>query len=305
MLNTNTSPMKKLLLLLLTVNMGFAQWQTVQIKLVDPTVGGVHYYYLDGGVMGSIGNTSEDAGLNQIFLTHNIASYYDGYGNYNFEQGYYTKLMDCYNCNVNQLVADLAAYSAVITKVNISPEPTTFSDVAFFKTATPDLFHITGTDANNIITTDNTLVNQIFQARNVYTCDSGSLWKHLVCDCNVGELMADLVANSIVNPNTINSENIPIHDNYYYESVVSLLANKDFKNSTAKVYPNPFATTFTIDSKEKINQYFIYDITGKLLIASNSKTDLDNQTLTLQSGVYVLQLETANGSVSNQKLIKK
>jgi len=297
--------MKKLLLLLLTVNVGFAQWHTVQIKLVDPSVGYVHYYNLDGGMMGSVGATSNDAGLNQIFLNNNIHSYYDGYGRGDNSEGQYIKLIDCYNCNVNQLVTDLAAYSGVISKVNISPEWMTFSDIAYIKTATPDLFHVTGTDANNIIVTDNATVNQIFQARKVYTCDPYMTWKRLMCDCNASDLIADLLSYNVVNANSINAENIMAYDNYYYEHVIFLLANKDFKTTDTKVYPNPFKTTFNIDSKETIRHYAIYDITGKQIVSTDSKTELDAQSINLQNGIYVLQLETESGTISNQKLIRQ
>jgi hypothetical protein len=291
--------MKKLLLLLLMTNMGFGQMRTVQIKLVDPNVGTAHYYNLDGM------SVSNDVELNQIMLNHGVYNYYDGNG-WNFDgQDEYKKLMDCNGCNIEQLVSDLTAYSSVIAKAHISPEPVTFSDMVWIKQITSNSFSITGTDANNIIITDNTVVNQIFQTRSVYNGASGSVWNHFLCDCNVGDLVADLLANNIINPNTINSDNETIHDSYYYEPVAFLLANKYFKNNIAKVYPNPFTTTFTIDSKEKINRYAIYDITGKQLVNTNSKSELNALSLNLKSGIYLLQLETETGAISNQKLIRQ
>jgi hypothetical protein len=298
---SKSADMKKILLLLLTVNFGFAQMRTVQVKLVNPNVGGVHYFE---NMIESAGSSSNDDGLNQIFQNHNVSFYYDGYGHPLSDLEGNIKLMDCNGCNADQLAADLTAYSSVIQRANVSPERGTFSDVVQIKPIDTDL-QMTGTDANNIIITNNAVVNQIFQDRQVYLMNHFLTWRTLVCDCNVADLAADLLANNIMNPNTINDQNEMIHDNYNYTGVVLLLKNKDFETHAAKVYPNPFQTTFTIDSKERIIRYAIFDISGKQLVSTNLKSELDAQSLSLKSGLYLLQLKTETGKISNQKLIKQ
>ncbi len=296
--------MKKLLLLLLIYNFGFGQVQTFQIKLVNPNVGLVNY----SSVFSSSGYTSNDAGLNQIFLNHNIISYYDGMGRPNGDN-YSYKLMDCSNCNANQLIADLTAYSSVVQKANISAQVHTFSDIVSFSLANINIGTPTGVGANNIITTNSSLVSQIFQTHNVYFYDyfyPFGFYNQLMCDCNVGNLVNDLLSNNVINPNvidTVNPNNNVI--NYYYSSVGGLLINAGYEKSKPLISPNPFTTHFDIETDEVISNYSLFDISGKELINTNSKTALDNLSSQLNIGVYFLNLQLDNGQKSNYKIVKK
>lgn len=69
-----------------------------------------------------------------------------------------------------------------------------------------------------------------------------------------------------------------------------------------KVYPNPTSDYVVVESKDKINSIEVYDFGGKKLAAPvvGNKVDLSN----LSSGVYILNIETANGKVS-ERIVKK
>lgn len=94
----------RLLLFLIFRFIGFSQAVNVQLELVDPNVG-----YPDNV---SMGNTSNNDGLNEIFTIHNVIFY----GNVNpSELGepygllpYFNRLT-CDGCNVADLISDLLA----------------------------------------------------------------------------------------------------------------------------------------------------------------------------------------------------
>jgi Secretion system C-terminal sorting domain len=71
-----------------------------------------------------------------------------------------------------------------------------------------------------------------------------------------------------------------------------------------KIYPNPTTGIFTISIKEDASVK-MYDMFGKLIYTSKtnigeSKIDISNY----PSGIYLLQVETENGSVT-KKIIKE
>lgn len=74
------------------------------------------------------------------------------------------------------------------------------------------------------------------------------------------------------------------------------------KATSISVYPNPVANIINISSDKKISSAELYDLTGKL-VKTSSETSMNVQTLT--RGNYVLRVKLADGSVINQKIIKK
>ncbi|ESU27029.1 hypothetical protein FLJC2902T_23700 [Flavobacterium limnosediminis JC2902] len=90
-----------------------------------------------------------------------------------------------------------------------------------------------------------------------------------------------------------------------YSTAIYLLNNTEFDKNTFSIYPNPFTTTFKIENQEQISQYTLFDVTGKQLIKTTEKSELDTQTSKLNSGMYLLQLDFENGKSSNYKIIKK
>jgi len=86
---------------------------------------------------------------------------------------------------------------------------------------------------------------------------------------------------------------------------VSYLSNEEFINSKALISPNPFSYSFDIQTTQTIINYSIIDITGKTIISTSSKSELDNQTSQLSTGIYILTLDFDNGQKANYKLVKK
>ena len=72
-----------------------------------------------------------------------------------------------------------------------------------------------------------------------------------------------------------------------------------------KISPNPFSNHFTIQSKETILNYSLMDITGKVLISTSNKNDLDRISSQLNSGIYFLNLQLENKKNACYKLIKE
>lgn len=75
-----------------------------------------------------------------------------------------------------------------------------------------------------------------------------------------------------------------------------------FDSTSIKVYPNPTSDYINIDTKDKIKQAFLSDMSGKKISVTlnNNKIDLR----ALPTGSYFLTLETEKGTVV-KKIIKK
>lgn len=67
------------------------------------------------------------------------------------------------------------------------------------------------------------------------------------------------------------------------------------------VYPNPFTHQLTIKAKGNDISYKMYSATGKIILEGTQATTID--TRTLPAGIYIIQLTTSEGSVT-QKLVK-
>lgn len=144
-------------------------------------------------------------------------------------------------------------------------------------------------------------LNQIFEDFNVYyyeqiapnaTIESLQRTYSVVCDCDNTELKIAL-------------------DNYtnvidYTEFIAPgyLLNTTTFENNNLVLAPNPFTTTFNIQTKESILNYSLFDNVGKQILNTNSKSDLDAISSQMNSGMYVLNLQFENGSAENYKIIK-
>lgn len=75
-----------------------------------------------------------------------------------------------------------------------------------------------------------------------------------------------------------------------------------FDSTDIKVFPNPTSNYVNINSKDKIKQISLYDITGKkiLITLNNNSIDLKE----LPEGSYFLSVETAKGTAV-KKIIKR
>jgi uncharacterized protein YjdB len=71
------------------------------------------------------------------------------------------------------------------------------------------------------------------------------------------------------------------------------------------VYPNPASNTLTIKTINNltIQQLQLLDITGKVIAQFNNQTEIDVSAMA--NGMYLLQIQTLNGSVVKQVVVNK
>jgi len=86
------------------------------------------------------------------------------------------------------------------------------------------------------------------------------------------------------------------------ESTVSSFHQPDITYS-----PNPFDNTLFIDHADAVTKIEILGITGKVMtsICNDSKNNLAINTSGLVEGIYILKMNTADGSVYKYKIIKQ
>ncbi len=82
----------------------------------------------------------------------------------------------------------------------------------------------------------------------------------------------------------------------------SLSVNDTAAENSNSVYPNPTSDILNIKSKDKVTAVSIYDMSGKRIGASVINNTVDVRAL--QSGTYIINIETENGR-SSEKFIKK
>lgn len=271
--------------------------QVVEIRLVDSNIG-YPIYEGNGGL--SIGSQSNDDGLNAIFEANNVTSYVMKGGH----PYYFDSIYEIYcNGDVNQLRNSLVAYTTVVESAKVS-QAGVFADALITRILNTEIGIPTGI-SSEIITTNDVGLNQIFEDFNVFYYD---LWcsscsnipildrvYNIVCDCDASALKVVLNNyTSVIEPNQTE-----LSSAYY------LLGNESFDANKPSIYPNPFSTSFSIQTKAAILHYSVFDITGKQIINTASKSALDNQVQHMNTGIYVLKLESENGEIFNQKLIKK
>lgn len=288
--------MKKIVLLLLVFNLGFSQNHVIEIKLVDHTIG-------EPAFNSTPSNTTEsnDAGLNAILQSHNVFGYIIKEGHlyppfiHKFTEAW------CDSCNPTQLTNDLLAYSNVVEEARITVNQSPFNDNLYSQIQTLGIGIPIGF-TNEIVVTNDSGLNQIFEDFNVYyyelsfpgaTTNSLQRFYNVVCDCDNSQLKTAL-------------------DNYTsiisyteYPSPIYLLNTTDFEQSNASVAPNPFTTLFNIQTKEIITNYKLIDLSGKELLSTDSKLELDNVSSSLSVGMYILNLQFENGLTTTLKIVKQ
>ncbi len=280
--------MKKTLLFLLLSTMLSAQ-NYIELRLVSADVGGVQEEIIN--------SHSTDSDLDAILQNYGTTSYLIKWEHP--MPSYNGRIMNVeFSGNAAQLLTELNAYNSVVDRAVIG-NPGYFSDALYHELTNPLIGIPVGGEDNVIVTNDEGL-NVIFENYNVYFYERAfpgaineSLARtyHLVCDCDNALLKAAL-------------ENYNISVSYYMPAYYNL-DKKQFNPTQTSIYPNPFATTFTIDSNQKFTRYLMSDLTGKQLVNTESKMILDSQVQQLRTGIYVLELQTTNGQTIHQKLIKR
>jgi glucose/arabinose dehydrogenase len=92
-----------------------------------------------------------------------------------------------------------------------------------------------------------------------------------------------------------------------FKIVDTSLANSDFEKSGFSLYPNPAKESFTIKSSDKnlAIKIDLFDLTGKLLLTKKLENNPENTiaTTSISKGMYLVSLETKNGTSYTTKLI--
>ncbi|HLP13652.1 MAG TPA: T9SS type A sorting domain-containing protein, partial [Flavobacteriales bacterium] len=72
----------------------------------------------------------------------------------------------------------------------------------------------------------------------------------------------------------------------------------------ARVYPNPFENSLTIDHAELVQEFILYDVFGKLIF-SQAVTQNTINTQLLPGGLYIYEIRLKDGDVKKGKLVKE
>ncbi|WP_293870106.1 T9SS type A sorting domain-containing protein [Flavobacterium sp.] len=284
--------MKKLLLILLVSNFMFAQQPDIEIRLVNENIGHPNY------INTSQASNSNDAGLNAILQAYNVTSYLNKYAHPYYP--YMNRMISVYGTYPPQFIADLLAYSSVIESVHIS-DWGSFSDAVRLQLIDSNIGAPAGFNGN-IVTTNDADLSLIFQNFSVFyyaqtypssTVNNTLRYYDVVCNCDKNLLKIALNNYTSVIETT---ENV---------TAGFLLSNHQFTKPKTIISPNPFSYNFDIQTEQTISDYSIIDITGKTIVSTSSKSDLDNQSSQLSAGIYILNLNFDSGQIANYKLVKK
>ena len=282
--------MKKLLLILIFISGYVAKASQIQIEFIS---GSNIYVIATDSATPQMGSTTTDASINAIFASYGInqllsSNSYD----------YHNTIMAQYgSINVNSLINDLLLNSNV-SKVKRCYESSTWSGYTYADQLYVKLFNNTdgnpiGVNANGNVVTTNSAVNQIFDAYNVKSMNySISLWYTITFEGDINGLKNELDAMN----NGVDFTDLV---------GIAILANNQFEKPKALISPNPFLSNFDIQTDQIITSYSVIDITGKTIVSTSSKSELDNQSSQLSAGMYILKLNFDNAQTANYKLIKK
>lgn len=83
---------------------------------------------------------------------------------------------------------------------------------------------------------------------------------------------------------------------------IDALSIPSLETQNLKLYPNPVPNILTI-SKETIEKVTITDLTGKKVFTQNNSNKIDISDL--QKGIYLVTIETNDGKIETQKIIKE
>lgn len=284
--------MKKLLLLLLISNFASSQVSRVQIDFaIGFSINVTNTYPWSP----SEGTSTNNAEINALFLSHGANHFVQSHGS-----NYPIIFADYNGTNLIGFINDLRANSNV-TKVrkcyqNTNPGNSsyTYADRLYVKLYDNNNGNPIGTNSNGNVVTSNSAVNLIFDTYQVKSMGyTVGLWYTIAFDGDITELkdLLDNLNNGVETTDLV--------------GVAMLLENASYEKPKAIISPNPFSDNFAIETEQTVSNYSIIDITGKTIISTSSKSELDNQTSQLSTGIYILTLNFDNGQKANYKLVKK
>lgn len=77
---------------------------------------------------------------------------------------------------------------------------------------------------------------------------------------------------------------------------------QELNHHSAVVYPNPFKDKLTITAYQPIAMISLRDLSGKLLLSKENANEIATETL--PTGIYLISIETVDGKIETQRLIK-
>jgi len=111
-------------------------------------------------------------------------------------------------------------------------------------------------------------------------------------------------------PNTLNSISNPAENRFINNSIFGTsCGNTDLgiseKEHAIKLSPNPFSTSFSIDSDSQIEKIEIYNCLGERIYSISNPPHISSvNTYDWQNGIYFIEFLNSDGNRSSQKLIK-
>ena len=96
-------------------------------------------------------------------------------------------------------------------------------------------------------------------------------------------------------------------DNIMARSTTLLGVDDIEEKKKIKLYPNPSIESITFSNNENLDEnfeYYIFDLTGRQVLNGNSKFNEQINIINLTKGNYFIHIETENGEIFNEKLIK-
>lgn len=286
--------MKKLLLFTFLL-VGFVS----NARYVQVTFNEGYFIQIENPNVGSpsTGNSTTDSLINSILISHNVYDCIQDYSSY-------PKMIIFFNysgTNISSFVEDLNNNENVF-KVGLCYESTeyffpTYADRLYLKLVSDQIGSPTGINLNENIVTNNSDLNIIFDEFNVKAM--GQLTPNLT------QYFEIYFEGNIIELKTILDDFDSVIEFSELIGVPMLLSNESFNKSDIKIYPNPFQNNFAIQTEKTITNYSLFDISGKKLIDSISKNEIDNFSSQLNSGVYFINLEFEDGQKTNYKLIKE
>lgn len=240
------------------------------------------------------GTSTSDSSINSILINHNVYSCVQDYSSY-------PKMIlffDYYGTNISTFVSDLNNNSTVF-KVGICYESNyyqpTYADMLGIGLISNENGAPTGLNSNGNVVTNNSELNSIYDNYNVKSMQQSPLLNSNYEIYFEGDITG--LKNAL--------ESINLIIEYAELNGVAFLSNFSFEKSEVQIHPNPFQNNFTIQTEKTISNYSLFDLTGKKLIDSFSKNEIDNFSSQLNSGVYFINLKFEDGQKTNYKLIKE
>lgn len=97
--------------------------------------------------------------------------------------------------------------------------------------------------------------------------------------------------------NATPNEQIVIEDSLF------LFNENDYKNTLCKIYPNPARSNFTVELDNNDSSFIeVFDATGKMVFSEDFRRNIEVNSETLNTGIYILRIRN-NDKIITQKLL--